>query len=153
MYTNILAATDGSDIANEALQHAASLAKTLGARLTLVSVTPQTPAFAGPEIGWSIPASVYDEIRKANRERSQGILRAAVDKLRATGVEAATRIVEEAEPHDGILEAAGEIGADLIVMGSHGYRGLNRLILGSAASKVLSLAHVPVLIVKPQAAA
>lgn len=152
MYKNILVATDGSDIAGEALSQAANLAKTLGAKVTVVTVSPPPPALAGPEMGWSIPSSVYDEIRKGNRERSKVILDTAVAKARALGIEAATRSVEDAEPHDGIIDAANEVGADLIVMGSHGYRGLNRLILGSEASKVLSLAHVPVLIVKPRGA-
>jgi len=149
MYTNILAATDGSDIAVKAVDQAIGLATTLGAKLTLVTIVAQTPAFAGPEIGWTIPSSVYEEIGKANDERSQAVLAAAADKARAAGIEPQTRKLKNVDIHHGILDAAKEVGADLVVMGSHGHRGLNRLILGSEASKVLSLAEIPVLIVKP----
>jgi nucleotide-binding universal stress UspA family protein len=146
LYANIIAATDGTDIATKAVAHAAYLASKLGAKLTLVTVTEQAPSFAAPEIGWSVPQSVFDDIRKANAEKSRAILDAAV---KATGLKAATIHVEEQAPFQGILEAANKTGADLIVVGSHGHRGLERLILGSQAAKVLSLAKVPVLVVKP----
>lgn len=146
MYTSILAATDGTDIAAKAAQHAAYLARTLGAKLTFVTVTEKAPTFAAPEIGWSLPASVFDDIRRANIETSRKILEAA---MKASGLAAETIHVENQAPFEGILVAAHTTGADLIVLGSHGHRGLERLILGSQAQKVLSLAKVPVLVVKP----
>lgn len=146
MYNHIIAATDGTDVAAKAVEHAANLARKLGARLTLVTVTEQAPTFAAPEIGWSVPQSVFDDIRRANADKSRAILEAAV---KATGLAAGTVHVEEQAPFQGILDAAEKVGADLIVVGSHGHRGLERLILGSQAAKVLSLAKVPVLVIKP----
>lgn len=146
MYQNVIAATDGTEVATKAVEHAAYLARTLGARLTLVTVTEQAPSFAAPEIGWSVPRSVFDDIRKANRDKSRAILDAA---SKASGLAAGTMHVEDQAPFQGILDAADKAGADLIVVGSHGHRGLERLILGSQAAKVLSLAKVPVLVVKP----
>jgi nucleotide-binding universal stress UspA family protein len=146
VYDNIIAATDGTDVAGKAVAHAAFLAKALGARLTLVTVSEQAPTFAAPEIGWSVPQSVFDDIRKANRDQSRAILDAAV---KASCLAAGTMHVEDQAPFQGILDAADRLGADLIVIGSHGHRGLERLILGSQAAKVLSLAKVPVLVIKP----
>ena len=59
-----------------------------------------------------------------------------------------TRVVESNTPWRGILETATELGADIIVMGSHGRRGLEKLVLGSVAQRVISHAHVPVLVVR-----
>ncbi|HEV7293199.1 MAG TPA: universal stress protein [Devosia sp.] len=145
MYRNILVAADGSELSTRAVTHAGGLTRTVGSKLVIVNVTEQAPTFASAEIGWSVPASVYDDIRKANVDKSRAILKAAV---RASGVSAEMLHIEEQRPFQGILEAAERTGADLIVMGSHGHRGLERLILGSQASKVLSLSAVPVLIIK-----
>jgi nucleotide-binding universal stress UspA family protein len=93
-----------------------------------------------------VPQSVFDDIRNANIDKSRAILDAAV---KASGVAASTLHIEDQSPFQGILEAAEQAAADLIIVGSHGHRGLERLILGSQAAKVLSLARVPVLVVKP----
>lgn len=146
MFKSILVATDGTDIAAKAVDHAAFLARTLGAKLTIVTVTEQAPTFATAELGWSVPATVFEDIRKANFEASRKILDRAA---KAAGMPAETRHVENQSPFQGILLAADGAVADLIVVGSHGHRGLERLILGSQAQKVLSLATVPVLVVKP----
>ena len=145
MYQSILVAADGSELSTTAVEHAGRLAQAVGSRLTIVTVTEQAPTFAAAEIGWSVPSSVFDDIRKANTDKSKAILAAA---KRACGMTAEVLHIEEQRPFQGILKAAERTGADLIVMGSHGHRGLDRLILGSQASKVLSLSSVPVLVVK-----
>lgn len=145
MFRNIVVATDGSELAVKAVGQAGDLARTHGAKLTIVTVTAQAPVFDDSEIGWTVPASAFDAIRRANTEKGRAILRAAVA---ATGVDAEAIQVENERPYEGILEAAKTAGADLIVMGSHGRRGFDRLLLGSQAAKILSLAPVSVLIVK-----
>lgn len=147
MYRSILVATDGSAVATSAVAQAGTLARSLGAKLTIVTVTPQAPAFDAAEIGWSVPRSVFDEIRRANVEKSNAVLRAAAA---ASGVDAETVAIEDERPYQGILDTATRVEADLIVLGSHGNRGLDRLILGSQAQKVLNLATVTVMIVKPK---
>jgi nucleotide-binding universal stress UspA family protein len=148
LYKHILAATDGSLLATRAVEHAAMLATTLGATLTVVTVTGQALTFDSAELGWSVPGNVYQQIREANDAKSRDILGTAKALAAERGVTAATVHVEDRRPYEGILSVAGEVGADLIVMASNGHRGLERLILGSQATKVLTLAKIPVLIVK-----
>lgn len=145
MFKVIVAATDGSPLGTLSVVHAAQLASAFRSRLVIVTVTEETPTFFQPDTGWSMPTSVFNEVREANAERSRAILDAAE---KAGGVRAEKLHIEDRQPFQGILDAANEVGADTIVMGSHGHRGLQRLILGSQASKVLSLAEVPVVIVK-----
>lgn len=145
MYSQILVATDGSETAIKAVTQAGTLAKAVGSKLTIVTVTEQAPTFAGPEIGWSLPPSIYDDIRRSNVEESRKVLAAAVA---LAGYPAATIHVENRAPYQGILDTAHSIGAELIIVGSHGRRGIERLILGSEAAKVLSLADMSVLVVR-----
>lgn len=148
MYDHIMVSIDGSEAAARAVDHAAELAKRLQARLTIVTVTEQAPSFDEAEIGWSVPGDVYDQIRRAGSARSEAILKGAMLKASGRDISAASAKTEADRPYEGILELAEKIGADLIVMGSSGRTGINRLILGSQASKVLAMARVPVLIVK-----
>jgi len=145
VYKQILVATDGSDLATKAVSQAGELASRLGAELTIVTVTEQLPTFASSELGWSVPDTVFDDIRKANAQRSRNIMAQARDAARVPckGVH-----VEDTSPYQGIIDTADAYGADLIVVGSRGHRGLDQLLLGSQASKVLSLAKVPVLVVR-----
>lgn len=148
MYQNILVATDGTDLGSRAVEHGAKLAKALGAALTIVTVTEPPPTFAGAEVGWSVPPDVYEQIREADADRARTILATASSAAAGLGCSAKSMHIPEQLPYAGILDAAKGIAADLIVMSSHGHRGLDRLILGSQAAKVLPLATVPVLIVK-----
>lgn len=149
MYHSILVATDGSETADKAVSAASRLAQAFEAKLTIVTVSEPPPTFATAELGWTISGTVYDELRKANADRCRAILDRAVS-LAGRPVE--TVHVEDSFPDEGILDAARKVDADLIVMGSHGYRGLERLVLGSQASKVLNHADRSVLIVKSAAA-
>ena len=147
MFKHILVATDGSDLATDAVKQASQLAQTLKAKITIVTVSSMPSMFFGPDV-WS--PIMYEDIAKAIVEHSEATLQKAA-KLCTGDVD--TVAVENASAADGIVETAERVGSDLIVMGSHGYRGINRLLLGSQASKVLSLAKGAVLIVKghPQA--
>lgn len=142
MFKHILVATDGSDLATNAVKQASELAQTLKAKITIVTVSSMPSVFFAPDV-WS--PLIYEDIAKANAEHSKKTLQQAA-KLCTGDVD--TVAVESASPADGIVDTAERIGSDLIMMGSHGYRGINRLILGSQASKVLSLAKGTVLIVK-----
>jgi len=142
MFKHILVATDGSDLATNAVKQASELAQLLKAKITIVTVSSMPSMFFTPDV-WT-PA-MYEDIAKANAEHSKKTLQQAA-KLCIGDVD--TVAVESASPADGIVDTAERIGSDLIMMGSHGYRGINRLILGSQASKVLSLAKGTVLIVK-----
>ena len=148
MYQSILAATDGTELSGLAVEHAVKLAKLLGAGLTIVTVTEPPPAISSAELGWSVPVDLYEQFRKTDANRARKILEDASSVAAGLGWAAASKHVAEQLPYAGILAAARDTIADLIVMASHGHRGLDRLILGSQASKVLSLSKCPVLIVR-----
>ncbi|MCW5721304.1 MAG: universal stress protein [Devosia sp.] len=148
MYKRILAATDGSDFANQAVDHAAALAAGLGAQLLLVTVGDKLPVFSRSEIGMSLPHDIYERLGKADAAKARHILDEATAIARRHGpVEKAIHIPNE-EPYAGILEAAREEGADLIVLASRSKTLMDRIFIGSQASKVLSLAPIPVLVLK-----
>ena len=145
MYKSVLVATDGSDLATAAVNHATTIARAFNARLTIVTVALQGPIFDGMGAGGAIPQSVFDEVRRATLDQSSAILQKAAE---AAETGAQTEVVESLSAYTGILETAKRIEADLIVMGSHSRSPLRRLILGSQAAKVVNLSEVPVLIIK-----
>ena len=149
MYSRIIVAIDGSDLSTKALNHAFVLATRLGAEITAVTVTDPSVVIApGAEIMMVDTSSVIAELDKAKETSSRGILDEAVRLANGAGVSLSTRHVPGLPAAEGIIAAAKELAAELIVMGSHGRRGLGRLLLGSQAAEVLAHAEIPVLIVK-----
>lgn len=145
MYKNILLTTDGSELAEKALQQGISLAAALGARATVVTVTKPLHVVAPAEVMIAFPSAEYE---KASEDNAQALLNKVVDKAKQAGVDCATRSVKHEEAWQAIIDAAAESDCDLIVMGSHGRTGLTKLVLGSEAQKVLTHTKVPVLIVR-----
>jgi nucleotide-binding universal stress UspA family protein len=148
MYRHILAATDGSDSANKAVRHAAALAKATGARLTIVNVTQMWSSLDiahAAEAGVQNPVGEYEAMAAKSAER---VLAAAKALAAADGTTCDTVHIQDRAPAEGIIAAAKDKGCDLIVMATHGRRGLGRLLLGSQAAEVLSTSTVPVLIVR-----
>jgi nucleotide-binding universal stress UspA family protein len=142
MYRHILIATDGSELAGKAVATGVALAKALGAKVTAVHVTePWTTMVAG-EMALSFPIEDYEKGAAANAAKA---LAEASDAAKAQGVECETVRANDF-PAEGIIETAKTKGCDLIVMSSHGRRGLARMILGSQATRVLTMSEVPVLI-------
>ncbi|WAJ29480.1 universal stress protein [Antarcticirhabdus aurantiaca] len=149
MYAHILAATDGSDLASRGVTHAVRLAKALGARLTLVTVTEPFPFLAaGTEAGWGVAAEDIARFRQVNKQAAEQVLTEARRLAAEADLEAGIVHVADAEPASGIVDTARREGCDLIVVASNGRRGLQRLILGSAASEVLVTSPVPVLVIR-----
>lgn len=149
MYKNILMATDGSDMAARALDHALSVAKALGASVTVVTVTDPTAVIGAGYA--SIAGTVIDpvpELIEAQVQLAREVLADAGKTAATAGMKVETVLVENSYPAEGINGTAERIGADLIVMGSHGRRGLGRILLGSQTSNVLAHAKVPVLVVR-----
>lgn len=143
MYKNILIATDGSELAEKAVQQGLGLAKVMGAKATVVTITEPWTAVAPMEVGVAFPVDAYEEGAAATAKR---ILARVEAESKALGLACDVRHIRDQMPADGIIAAAEEIGADLIVMASHGRRGLKRLILGSQANSVVTHSHVPILI-------
>lgn len=149
MFKSILIATDGSELANKALSAALELAKVNGASVVaLTSSDPLSSAIGGGGFGTIDAGSILAELEEGYAKHAQAILAHARDIAQAQGVNIETRYLAEHRPADAIIEAAEKIGCDTIVMGSHGRRGLERMILGSQAAEVLARSTIPVLVVK-----
>ncbi len=146
-YRHLLVPVDGSDLSDQAVARGVELANSLGAQITFFHAEPGLPvALAG--LGEQVDPRTLDMLVTASREQSREILRQACSTAEAAGLHAESRSVVNPMPHDAIVEAAKEVGADLIVMASHGRRGLNALLLGSETQKVLTHSALPVLVVR-----
>jgi len=143
MFKNILIATDGSELARKAVTQGLALAKALNARLTAVSVTEPWATTAPPEI---LTEAFVQDYERASAARAKQILDVVNAAAKEANVACFPLHVRDRFPAEGILEAAIGAGCDLIVMASHGRRGVARLFLGSQAIEVLTHSTVPVLI-------
>ena len=141
MYKNILIATDGSELGQKGLGQGLSLARALGAKATVVTVT--EPFRASGEMIFTHSVAEYE---KAVAAHAQTILATAIEIARKAGISCETLHIRDQFPAEGIIEAGKRLGADLIVMSSHGRRGVSRMVLGSEANRVVALSGVPVLI-------
>ena len=143
MYKHLLVAIDGSELAQNALEQGIALAKALDAKVTIVTVTEPWHAFTAGDGTVIFPIEEYEtNITQWALET----LRAAAKVAADADVACETIHVEENYPADGIIETAKQQQCDLIVMGSHGRRGLTRLLLGSQANQVVTHSTQPVLI-------
>lgn len=143
MYKHILIATDGSDIASKALAVGADLAKRLGAKITIVTVSDTFAATVPAEVAIAYPFDAYE---KACEENATKVLLRAREIVQVEGTTCEVVHVKQQRPADGIIETAVSRSCDLIVMGSHGYRGIKRLLLGSQADRVVTSSQISVLI-------
>lgn len=148
MYKNILIATDGSELATKGLSHGLALAKVLGAKVTMVTTTEMWPVLDIAQEAETGVLHPTDEFEKAAATAAQRILAAGADAAKAAGVACETLHVKDKVPAAGIVEVASSIRCDLIVIASHGRRGLQRALLGSVANEVLTHSKVPVLVVR-----
>ncbi len=144
MFKHILIPADGSDNAQRAIDKAIGLAQAFKSQVTAIYVI-DPYAFTGVGTDFSYGQAEY--LSAATAEGHQA-LQVAKDAFLTVGIEITTTVVEGHAIYKGILETANNIGADLIVIASHGRKGLEKLILGSVTSQVLSHAHLPVLVVR-----
>lgn len=149
MYTRILIATDGSDLADRALDQGLKLAKLAGSEVTVVTVTEPATVVGG---GYAtVAGTVIDpipELIEAQQKAARELLERAAKLAAEQGVTVKTVLVDNSFAAEGIVATAANIGAELIVMGSHGRRGLNRLLLGSQTNNVLAHTKTPVLVTR-----
>ncbi len=143
MFKHILIGTDGSELAQKAVTEGLELAKCSGAKVTVINVTEPWVAVAPGEIAMAFPIKEYDESVASNAAQ---ILLAVETQAKALDVACTTLHVKDQFPAEGIVETATQRGCDLIVMSSHGRRGLMRFLLGSQAIKVLTHSTIPVLV-------
>jgi len=138
MYTHILIPTDGSELAGKGVQHGVALAKLIGAKITILTVLPPDMITADREV---------DEIRKASKQKhAEEVLGTVATQTQTAGVACETIQVEHEHPYQAIINTADSKGCDLIVMASHGRRGISAIVLGSETVKVLTHCKIPVLV-------
>lgn len=145
MYTHLLLPTDGSPLSNHAIDHGVALAARLDAAVTILTVIEPFRAFNLPA---ELMADVRDNYERSAREGADRLLQDAIGRARAAGVEATPLLGEGEHPHDTIIQTAGDRGCDLIVMASHGRRGVGALLMGSQTQKVLTHSTIPVLVIR-----
>ena len=148
MYERILIATDGSELAGKGLAHGLTLAAALRVPLQVVTVTePWMPAF-DDALALSADPAMQAQYREGCSRSAQRILQDAAAQAAGAGVACETLHVAEGYPSEALVKAATEHGAGLLVMASHGRRGLGRVLLGSQTQAVLAHSTVPVLVVR-----
>lgn len=145
MYKHILVPTDGSELSNHAIEHAAALAKAVGARLTVLTLSVPYYEFAvEPELT-TIGAEEYERgVEKA----ATHCLDTAKDIAAAAGIPCEAIHLKHPQPYQAIIDSAKEQKCDLIVMASHGRHGIAAIVLGSETNKVLTHSTIPVLVVR-----
>jgi nucleotide-binding universal stress UspA family protein len=149
MYTRILIATDGSELGTKAMEHGLVLGKLTGARVTVITVSDSSLLIApGAEMVQVNTGALLIEMDEAKKEAASQILGAAKAAAEKHGLTIDALHVQNSATADGIIETSEGRGHDIVVMGSHGRRGLGQLLLGSQAAEVLARSKVPVLIVK-----
>lgn len=149
MYNHILIPTDGSEVAQKGVDHGLSLAKALGAKVTVITVTERFPVYPGG-IGFDhgLSDTLTADYVAAQKEAATSVLAAAKKAAERLGVAAETVHISNAQPAEAIIEAAKVRQCSLIAMASHGRRGFGRLVLGSETAEVLANSPVPVLVVR-----
>jgi len=148
MINHILLPTDGSELSDEAVKMAIDLARTLGARITALHVIePYHPPFLKGDYKLpEIPVLLKRQYEKETAERASRILAEANKAAAAERVKCSTVVAKNESPYEAIVKQAGKSGCDLIVMASHGRKGLKGILLGSETQKVLTHSKIPVLV-------
>ncbi len=144
MFKRILISTDGSDITAKAVQTAIALAKAGGAELFAISVKEPFPYSAISEMQPVPPQEFFDAQERIAAERVKAVVAVAA----SAGVTCQAHTVEALHPWEAIIDHAKTQKCDLIVMASHGRRGVSALLLGSETQKVLTHSQIPVLVVR-----
>lgn len=143
MFRKILVPTDGSPLSEKAASAALEFAAANGATIVGLSVAELYPFMLMPEAGAMVDMTTYEEIQDKSAQQSMARLKA---RAAEAGVSAEVVSTRGVHAYEEILETATARGCDLIWMGSHGRKGLDRLLLGSETQRVLSHSTIPVLV-------
>ena len=143
MFKHILIPTDGSDLSRKAVLYGVQLAKASGAKVTALTVTDPYQAATMDAVLIPVAEEEYEEASRRLSERAMEQVKMAGE---AAGVPVETIREIHDQPYRAIIDAAHALGCDLIVMASHGRRGISALLLGSETVKVLTHSTIPVLV-------
>lgn len=146
MYTRILVPTDGSPVSELAAQAAIELARACGSSIVALSIAVPEAILPSVEGGMVLdPGQQVDALL----EHAHGFVGTLAQSVRHAGIDCTPVTRIDPDPARAIVDAAGEYRCDLIVMGSHGRRGLSRWLAGSVTQEVLAYAPVPVMVLRP----
>jgi nucleotide-binding universal stress UspA family protein len=147
MYEKILVATDGSDLSKKAVSSAISLAALSGSSLVAIKIVPRYPQsyFEG---GLALQATEVGKIEKQWADEGQAVVDEVKRLAELEGVKTRALTIKSDIVSDAIISAAKKHKCDLIVMASHGRKGMKRLLLGSETHQVLTHSHIPVLVLR-----
>lgn len=145
MFQNFLVPIDGSALSQQAVDAAIALAAEVSARITFFHALPDSESslYGEAELVRTIDPDIFD---RSVTERASTLLAGAQDAAKAAGVRCTGATAVADEPYGGIIAAAEQHGCDIIVMASHGHRGVKGLLLGSQTQKVLTHSKIPVLV-------
>jgi nucleotide-binding universal stress UspA family protein len=146
MHKHILIPTDGSALSQAAVEYGIALAKSVGAKVTIVTVSAPFHTFAVEPLALTDTPEQY---AKHVATLARRYLDAAKEAALAAGVSCGTVHVEHDHPYLAIIDTAAKRSCDLIVMASHGRHGIAAIVLGSETNKVLTHSSIPVLVVRP----
>jgi nucleotide-binding universal stress UspA family protein len=143
VYKHILIPTDGSELSAKAVRHGIAFAKSIGAKITVLTATEPFHVFSTDPKMLTDTAPVY---KKHAEEFAAKTLGAVATSAKAAGVPCEIIHLKEGSPYEGIIATAKAKGCDLILMASHGRRGVSAVVLGSETVKVLTHSKTPVLV-------
>ena len=148
MYKHIMLPTDGSKLAGKAIKQGIALAKSIGAKVTVINVVPEYQM--AMDEGYVLPTSniLRKRFDEETTRHSKAILTAVQEQARAAGVSCAIVTASSGRPYEAIIKHAKKARCDLIMMASHGRKGLASILLGSETAKVLTHSTIPVLVVR-----
>lgn len=146
MYEKILVPVDGSETSNKALDEAVRVAKLSGGQIRLLHVV-------GPLVhvsGYDLPLTYMNEMQEALMKAGEEVITEAKERLAESGLNLESKVVESTVTRvsEVIVDHAQSWGANLIVLGTHGRRGVKRMVLGSDAEQVVRMSPVPILLVR-----
>lgn len=149
MFQNFLVPIDGSELSQQSTNAAIGLAAEVSARIVFFHALPdaESSVYGEASLVRTIDPELFDRVLN---ERASTLLATAQGAAQAAGVPSAGAVGVADEPYGGIIAAAEEHGCDIIVMASHGYRGVKGLLLGSQTQKVLTHSTIPVLVYRGQ---
>jgi nucleotide-binding universal stress UspA family protein len=146
MYRHILIPTDGSELAEHAVTNGLALAKSLGAKVSVIVVEEPFNWSSVPETAQRQISEKIAIHAEQIKQHATSVLSRAANAAKQAGVTCDTIQVENKQPYQAIIAAAKDKGCDLIVMASHGRSGLSAVLLGSVTNKVLTHTKTPVLV-------
>ncbi len=147
MYRRILVATDGSALSKKAVQSAIDLASSLDANLTVLNVVPRYP-ISYYEGGMVVLIEDVARTEKLWNDKAKNMVNAVQDTAQSKGVKAKGIVMQSNEVAESIIAAAKKHKCDLVVMASHGRKGIKRILMGSETLHVLTHSTLPVLVLR-----